>query len=1266
MKQKLILLQPKKFNELFSTYHTKRNLNLKSKVNLPKISAIFSNEWDTASSTKRINNTSSNSFQHSNINFSSTKKGYLFDRNKEFFYPIEPQTKGFETSRNLEFLPYPSIKHPFKKIVDIKSKEKKKIENKSTDLKMIYLKLLKEENDKNDYMIDSMINKSDEDEIIKNDFINKRIIELNKDNKKKLNKIFNQTEQSKLRADLSMVQNIPVVLINLYAQDLYNTFYNNKYGKSNLKKFIKNRFNDNSNMENLLKTFNVNINQKNKYINNEFFSLVLDNVKHKIEVIDQHNKKITVLYVKNLINDEINYIQNEFFSYKRHYYTENSQFTSNNMSKFTNYEYTSKNTFKFRTNNTSTKDNDNVSTNNNSSVLGSLINNMYSKKYGGKKRKFETMNTFHNVDPNKFFQNKEIISSIKKDKTETNKDKNKFRNISDKINQVSDEESEIYNKSNLTSISVDHVHNRIRSKFRHGVKKKLVRTFSEVFLYKNYRKASDYINEISDDIERKYLLRRRRMNIDDDEEYSNSIEAYKAKKAIKNMKRKLYRKHLRNNIFKYEEDKESFLFSPKDTIGTNTNIQFKFHNDQNNESSTKNINDEKTKDFFAPNKIDLNNIISINNQNSLSKGNSLNYFYDNNKNSILNDKKNRNLNKNLDLKNIKSTKSSNGNLYNSNKTIFNNQNGKTISNINNKRSSVKNSMKNKRNVTDFYSNEILNKINKKSNKGEDTDESEESEDDDGGDEEVDEGDNEKLTDEDKNMKKLMKAIQQSKKKKKLEEFNGLNENDGSLTISGIEGSTSRKNNSKRKSKKKRKSIKFRQSIGSISNKKDYDEEDEDDDYEDDDDFDESIDFEDPEILKQMKKFNVDKDEFMKIYKLTNNKKKNKIYGSPKDKRFRNSKIIEPFTLLDENDELLNEKHEKRSEANYDRDEEIRILKEIEEFDEALNLDEKQNMIKEMLELRNLINDNSKDKDIKDKINSRRLSLFNVVNKFFENWIKKDISLKIVDFQKYKNKLDKLEYIQFFRIYSLRNLKLLESKYILPYIENEERKKRDEEIKKAKSIRKKMADEEFKKFKLLVEEKRKRKDLIFDNSYLFKKGKIKNFKLRKEVEEILNTDYGLYYLLYHEDLKELRKIKKKRKKKKKGNVIKVGYQRGSILTNEEMTQKDKEEQERRLRLLKEEEDKEKLEELKEKRLYDFFSRIQRLKNGKIKNFEEELNQLIDEQLELVDNTQQNKESRMNYFLQEFQFNRLKSKYNSDYKTKRISYLSPLKFKSDNLK
>ena len=111
----------------------------------------------------------------------------------------------------------------------------------------------------------------------------------------------------------------------------------------------------------------------------------------------------------------------------------------------------------------------------------------------------------------------------------------------------------------------------------------------------------------------------------------------------------------------------------------------------------------------------------------------------------------------------------------------------------------------------------------------------------------------------------------------------------------------------------------------------------------------------------------------------------------------------------------------------------------------------------------------------------------------------------------------------------------------------------------------------------------------------------------------------------------------------------------------MTQKDKEEQERRLRLLKEEEDKEKLEELKEKRLYDFFSRIQRLKNGKIKNFEEELNHLIDEQLELVDNTQQNKESRMNYFLQEFQFNRLKSKYNSDYKTKRISYLSPLIFK-----
>ena len=63
---------------------------------------------------------------------------------------------------------------------------------------------------------------------------------------------------------------------------------------------------------------------------------------------------------------------------------------------------------------------------------------------------------------------------------------------------------------------------------------------------------------------------------------------------------------------------------------------------------------------------------------------------------------------------------------------------------------------------------------------------------------------------------------------------------------------------------------------------------------------------------------------------------------------------------------------------------------------------------------------------------------------------------------------------------------------------------------------------------MVEAKKKNKELIFDNSYLFKKGKLKKFQLRKEVEEILNTDYGLYY---HGKSGSKKKGKKKKKSKK---------------------------------------------------------------------------------------------------------------------------------------
>ena len=350
MKQKLILFQPSQYNEIFSTYHkAKRYVNPNTRVNLPKISTNLVKDWETPASTSRTNNsTTTNNLYRDNKNFSSEKNSYIFDRNREIFYPILTQTKGSETSRVNEFLPYPSVTQHFKKIIDNKSKEKKRVE-KSKNLKMIYLNLLNDEN-KKDYQI-SFLTESNQNE--KLNIINDKITEINNNSKNKLNNIFCQTENSKIQNDVTMIKNIPIVLINLYAEEIYRKFYDNFKLKTNQK--TKNNSVKNLIKPNIKQSHNNNIN--NSYVNNIFFKYVLDNVKHKIEIISENNQTISILYVKNLINSELRNLNEQLSNFKSQNYTEN---TSNNISKFSNNEIISRNTFKFKTNNSSTmKENEN-------------------------------------------------------------------------------------------------------------------------------------------------------------------------------------------------------------------------------------------------------------------------------------------------------------------------------------------------------------------------------------------------------------------------------------------------------------------------------------------------------------------------------------------------------------------------------------------------------------------------------------------------------------------------------------------------------------------------------------------------------------------------------------------------------------------------------------------------------------------------------------------------------------------------------------------
>lgn len=82
---------------------------------------------------------------------------------------------------------------------------------------------------------------------------------------------------------------------------------------------------------------------------------------------------------------------------------------------------------------------------------------------------------------------------------------------------------------------------------------------------------------------------------------------------------------------------------------------------------------------------------------------------------------------------------------------------------------------------------------------------------------------------------------------------------------------------------------------------------------------------------------------------------------------------------------------------------------------------------------------------------------------------------------------------------------------------------------------------------------------------------------------------------------------------------------------------------------------------EKRLYDFFSKVQKLKNKEGENMEKELDLLIDERMKDVEFPfDKQKQMRMNSFYNQYKDDRNREKYNYIFSNKKIQYMSPLRF------
>jgi len=413
MKKKLMLIQPQKYNELFSTYHNPK----KTKNYLPTIPSNLQKELEITAYTSRTNYLTKNNFNN-RASFSSNKKSYIIKRNNDFYSSLMTHQNSQENFKKNEFLPFPSLTQQYK-IIDEKSKTKKKFEIKKSNFNIIYLNLSNPTNKliQKEYSVE---------QIDKNEFVNKKIEEINSLKKQKIKEIFNKNEKTKIKKDLSSLNNIPIVILNLFAEDIYNNM-SGKNNQDNQEKINSNNFNKSKKLNNIKDStknlLNLDNISKTIYKNNTFFQFILNNVKRKIEIINDSNKSISILYVMNLINNELSDLRKNI----EDYLVENNQLTSNNVSKISNYEITPSNTFRFKTNNSKIKINDN----NSSGVLGNLIKNqIYSKKNDGSKKIFfeNNINNKKNKE-NTIFQNKEIIFSINQKETKGKTDVKNIKKI---------------------------------------------------------------------------------------------------------------------------------------------------------------------------------------------------------------------------------------------------------------------------------------------------------------------------------------------------------------------------------------------------------------------------------------------------------------------------------------------------------------------------------------------------------------------------------------------------------------------------------------------------------------------------------------------------------------------------------------------------------------------------------------------------------------------------------------------------------------------
>ena len=1214
MRNNLSLIKPNDYNKIFSSYHYNSHTNKFRNNHLPKLSKLFPSYENNIQTSTFFNKKSKIKLEKTN----EIKK-------KKIIYPLLNFSKDNDsydkTNTNTDIIPLTTY-HSYKLNNEKMNNMNKIKKNNSHQLNMIYLNLYKypSYDGINNHILnlDSFYNDIDNFEINKNndENLSKKLKEINHRSFVRLIDIFNNTDFNKLNYDLMDINKIPGDIIDKSIEKLIK-----KRRKKNVNKTDYNIIDDLDGERAVLAS-------------NIFMDWILDNVKHKVELTNEYNEVLSTVWVKNLISSEINALQNRFSEFRK----------TIKLSNFVN------------------------------AMNKEKVKNLLNKKGLKNNRSNFTSSTFKsNYDTNnlKSFEHSSNIDSNYNNYSYENEKKNKFNKTHDKIDNDLALGFDFFHSKNKPKQNITYRNKQIISVNTPNVTH--INLINKMKNYKQYFIHSKYKNQNNDTNNKDNLWFR---NVFLNNPRSNKIKNFS--KNYENIKSSI---RSNNKFDSYSQGKKNengngnnnSIFSRlikesiHNTINVNRGLSHKFWpknryepikrvnsvNTKPNEknyitikSTFSNNSNRNRKSVYTPSK----EVISNKDEEIGVKPKFKNIILRNLEDKLYNDKiteedrNNNYYNNNINMDDNNSMFNDNKNNFKNGKDYYDKENMKE-KNDNNKEKVNKG--KKNRKKQEKKNKDIENVINKES-KGNNSNQDKEKK-------KIDifsyfEYSEEEKDENGKEKEKKDEASTLNRKKIKRKSIfyfvNDLNMRNKHLRSENVTSQSNQTNGNNQKS----------ENSSSKSN-----EEMEESEYKNENNESETLNtLVRNELIKNMtNSLVVQKDKKRKqkgILIKHNLNYKNDIVFRNNDEKKENNSLTSIYTLssIDEKENLDEDKEIK---------EEVNLLQNV--------LDEKQiyKLFNLVVFYKKFIRKKNKKEDNKKEMKSKKEEIFNIIQNYFEILLTEKLSIKqIKEDQAHFNILNQLKVLKKFGLFSSKKLFELQAKILKKRAKELERFLNGEENWEniSSQLFHRRNSTKLKSTRLQIFNKRKKKNkLVYNNLYLYKDNDSDNDKtdmqIKKEIYDILNTDYGNISNDAGENnmfLEKRRKVKKE--EKKKFIKIKKNDRPLARLTDEKL------DVEIFKKLQKKDEIRDKkteMEEIRDKKIYEFFAKIQRLKRRQNLDNQNEINSFIDEQIELNNEIPKEKDDgRLNSFLQEFLYQRGREKYACEMKNKRITYMSPITFTS----